>query len=110
MSSIGDCESFIHPSFYPSIGDCESFEEKMEGLKIYFDTKTLDFYRRKRTCLLELACRESNIEIVRYLLSIGISIGIDSNRINNALEECMFRIVFYELLVNFFRLFATFWS
>lgn len=74
-----------------SVGDCDSFEEKMEGLKIYFNTETLDLYRRKRTCLLELACRESNIEIVRYLLSIGI----DSNRINNALEECMFRIYFY---------------
>ena len=78
-----------------SVGDCDSFEEKMEGLKIYFNTETLDLYRRKRTCLLQLACRESNIEIVRYLLSIGISIGIDSNRINNALEECMFRIYFY---------------
>ena len=52
------------------------------------------WYRRSNLCVFQTACLASNIEIVRYLLSIGISIGIDSNRINKGLEVCMHEIYF----------------
>ena len=70
------------------------YDDLIKNAKKHLKFEKTYWYRKDRTCLLQVACRKSNIEIVRYLLSIGISIGIDSNRINNALEVCMDLIQF----------------
>lgn len=124
MSSVGDCEKICKDEDYEEIRkrlntfyDKEEKKEKdslnkiirisckngqLEILRYIYDDLIknakkhlkLDGYQKSKLCLLQVACRKSNIEIVRYLLSIGISIGIDSNRINNALEVCMDLIQF----------------